>query len=470
LRLAAAGALCHDSQVDCSLPDDDEDDADYDQNPADDDNDESDKEDDGGGECETPGEDGVHESGTVPFLPEFPIPVADSPLAQNDTALALQSDVTNNLFSVTDDSTNGPFDSLMQLSDEQLTRVWYSNGLDTEFETGESLPSHQETKTSRPEFLATNAYTPSRAASAIPYIWMRHRQKKHYASGFMMVVKVFSLECQVHDPREFTKIFGWTLKVKNNGVYLAYRKIRKALLRKFPNPASRKLLENFQAIIDEIYKVLDDEKLRQMVNGQVAMEFLKKTSFASKVRLSTQEYQESLIVLTTFLLPWVDENDEYAHDDEGMMWTVFKDCTTRPIYNMHLHNMYSVFPNDQGNPSLAKALLTTHRNCIRDHVAGLAAAPGHYLQYNNKLERRVLSYKGSSHEGKTVGKERNMTFARCRSRDWALPHVKKLVSELASEEDASKIKSSTKRMKSSLGKRGSSTGNGKTVITCYSCT
>jgi len=51
LRLAAAGALCRDSQVDCSLPDDDEDDADYDQNPADDDNDESDKEDDGGGEC-----------------------------------------------------------------------------------------------------------------------------------------------------------------------------------------------------------------------------------------------------------------------------------------------------------------------------------------------------------------------------------------------------------------------------------
>jgi hypothetical protein len=69
------------------------------------------------------------------------------------------------------------------------------------------------------------------------------------------------------------------------------------LLERFPNPASQKLLSNFQAIIDEIYKVLDNEKLKQMVSGEVALQFLKQTSFGSKVRLATQEYQQSLIVL-----------------------------------------------------------------------------------------------------------------------------------------------------------------------------
>jgi hypothetical protein len=56
------------------------------------------------------------------------------------------------------------------------------------------------------------------------------------------------------------------------------------------------------------------------------------------------------------------------------------------MFNVHLHNMYSVFPNDQGQPALAIQLLVMHKSHIRDHVASLASAPGHYLQYNNKLE------------------------------------------------------------------------------------
>jgi hypothetical protein len=85
-----------------------------------------------------------------------------------------------------------------------------------------------------------------------------------------------------------------------------------------------------------------------MVSGEVALQFLKQTSFGSKVRLATQEYQQSLIVLTAFLLPFVDANDEHSDNYEYWMWCVFKHCQTRPMFNVHLHNMYSVFPNDQG--------------------------------------------------------------------------------------------------------------------------
>jgi hypothetical protein len=145
-----------------------------------------------------------------------------------------------------------------------------------------------------------------------------------------------------------------------------------------------------------------------------------------------------------FLLPFVDANDEHSDDYEYWMWCVFKHCWTQPMFNVHLHNMYSVFPNDQGQPALAIQLLTMHKSHIRDHVASLASAPGHYLQCNNKLEARLLAYKGSSHNGKRTGKERNMTMARSCSRDWALPQL------LVTEEERAKLKSRTKHSRSSL--------------------
>jgi len=187
------------------------------------------------------------------------------------------------------------------------------------------------------------------------------------------------------------------------------------------------------------------------------MQFLKQTSFVSKVRLSTQEYQEALIVLTVFLLPWVEQNDEHADDHEHWMWVIFKHCWTRPLYSLHLHNMYSIFPNNTGKPWLAQELLTKHRNSIRDHVAFLSSRPNHYIEYNNKLEERVKAYKGSNHNGKGLSPEQNMTLAWCRACDWALNHLP------VTKDERDKIKSSTKRSRSSRAKRGSSLGDGESL-------
>jgi hypothetical protein len=390
----------------------------------------------------------------APFLPEFPFPRAESPMIDGSSPL----DTTNNSSTDAGDSINAQVEHLLQYSNKDLTKVWYNNCLETDYETEkESFPPIREMIDGRAMFLEAKEYSPSRAVSAMPYIWQHHRKKKHHLSEFMMVVKVFSLECKVLDPREFTKIFGWTLKVRENGINLAYQKIQKALHETFPNPASRKLLSNFQAIIDKIYKVLDDEKLKQMVSGKVALQFLKQTSFGSKVRLATQEYQQSLIVLTAFLLPFIDANDEHSDDYEYWMWCVFKHCRTQPMFNVHLHNMYSVFPNDQGLTALAIQLLTMHKSHIRDNVASLASTPGHYLQYNNKLEARLLTYKGSSHNGKRAGKEQNMTMACSRSRDWALPQLP------VTEEERGKLKSRMKRSRSSLSTNCSSPGGGELV-------
>jgi hypothetical protein len=186
----------------------------------------------------------------APILPEFPFPGAESPTIDDSSPL----DATNNSSTDASDSINAQVEHLLQYETEK-----------------ESFPPIRETIDGRAMFLEAEEYSPSRAASAMPYIWQHHQKKKHHVSEFMMVVKVFSLECKVLDPREFTKIFGWTLQVRGHGIHLAYQKIQKALLERFPNCASRKLSSNFQAIIDEIYKVLDDEKLKQMVSGEVAL-------------------------------------------------------------------------------------------------------------------------------------------------------------------------------------------------------
>jgi hypothetical protein len=119
--------------------------------------------------------------------------------------------------------------------------------------------------------------------------------------------------------------------------------------------------------------------------------------------------------------------------------------------------MYSVFPNDQGRPALAIQLLTTHKSNIRDHVASLASALGQYLQYNNKLEAQLLAYKGSSHNGKCAGKERNMMMAHSHSRDWALPQLP------VTEEERAKLKSRTKHSRSLLLTNRSLPGGGESV-------
>jgi len=67
----------------------------------------------------------------APFLPEFPFPGAESPTIDGGSPL----DATNNSPTDAGDSINAHIEHLLHYSNEELTKVWYNNCLETEYET-----------------------------------------------------------------------------------------------------------------------------------------------------------------------------------------------------------------------------------------------------------------------------------------------------------------------------------------------
>jgi hypothetical protein len=107
----------------------------------------------------------------APFLPEFPFPRAESPTIDGGSPL----DATNNSSTDAGDSINAQVEHLLQYSNKDLTKVWYNNCLKTDYETEkESFPPVREMIDGRAMFLEAKKYSPSRAASTMPYIWQRH--------------------------------------------------------------------------------------------------------------------------------------------------------------------------------------------------------------------------------------------------------------------------------------------------------
>ncbi len=143
-------------------------------------------------------------------------------------------------------------------------------------------------------------------------------------------------------------------------VTLQYQKLQKVLAKLASSRWTAFLTLNFNAMVDELYKILDDQQMQNIYTETSAIHFLKKESFKSKLHSQAQEFQIGLIVVKSFFMDWVPD-----HKGDLLFWMkpIFCPCWLRNDYILFCNNVFLLF-HYKGNPQLATELLTKFPVCI----------------------------------------------------------------------------------------------------------
>jgi hypothetical protein len=88
----------------------------------------------------------------------------------------------------------------------------------------------------------------------------------------------------------------------NGKVTLQYQKLQEVLAKLAPSQQTATLTSNFNAMVDELYKILDGQQMQYIYTETSAIHFLEKESFKLKLHSQAQEFQIGLIVVKSFLL------------------------------------------------------------------------------------------------------------------------------------------------------------------------
>jgi hypothetical protein len=164
-----------------------------------------------------------------------------------------------------------------------------------------------------------------------------------------------------------------------------------------------------------VKQLYDFEKqgLKDPLTGQPAIDFMKETSFTSKLCHNAQEYQQCMIILEKIFLQHVPH-----HEDNVEYWVIeiFRLCHKHNNLLYMIFHIHSLFPNDD-DPEQVKKLLE-HTEAIRDAVFLQANALSHAIKYSNMLEAGLKHITRKTQYGCMPSQENNLLFAHARARDW----------------------------------------------------
>lgn len=134
-------------------------------------------------------------------------------------------------------------------------------------------------------------------------------------------------------------------------------------------------------MVKRLYEFIKKQGLKDPLTGKPAVDFMKETSFMSKLHRNAQEFQQCVIIVEKFFLQHVPH-----HKDNVEYWVVeiFRSCRKHNDLLYMIFHIHSLFPNGD-NPDLAKELLE-HPEAIRDSVFLKANALSHAILYSNMLE------------------------------------------------------------------------------------
>jgi hypothetical protein len=163
-----------------------------------------------------------------------------------------------------------------------------------------------------------------------------------------------------------------------------------------------------------------------------------------------QDFQIGLIVCNTFFMAVIRDH----HDDPKCgMKKIFASCHTRNDYVTFCYNCFVIFPNDAGDPVLAKCLITDYLDCMRDEVHRRVSSKIHQKTYGEQVEASLRKSRGTRSETMPLPDKEQLL---CRAR------VRDLYSTTLSPEDCQAFISSTRRK----GKKRNSTAVSGGAGTC----
>jgi hypothetical protein len=175
--------------------------------------------------------------------------------------------------------------------------------------------------------------------------------------------------------------------------------------------------------------LMEKQGLKDPLTGQPAINFMKETSFTSKLHHNAQEYQQCVIIVEKFFLQHVPH-----HKDNLGYWVIeiFWSCWKHDLLYMIFH-IHSLFPNGDDPEQVKK--LVEHPEDIRDAVFLQANALSHAIEYSNMLEAGLKCTTRKTHYSRMPSQVNNLLFPRACARDW--------VRAIMKDEDKIRIPSST---------------------------
>ena len=140
------------------------------------------------------------------------------------------------------------------------------------------------------------------------------------------------------------------------------------------------------------------------------------------------------------------------------MKKIFASCRTRKDYVTFCHNCFVIFPNDAGDPVLAKCLITDYLDCMRDEVHRRASSKIHQKTYSEQVEASLRKSRGTRSDAMPLP-DKELLLCRARARD--------LYSTTLSQEDRRAFVSSTRRKGKKRNSTAISGGAGMCSVLLY---
>lgn len=365
------------------------------------------------------------ESSDEPFDSGNTIPLPDFPVLEPNSAFTTEPLTNARSFSpVLGDMEQG--DDMNELSDESLFDLLYSNemftnglGFSMEAVTG-TFPQHVETAKRRSAFIEERVGGPSPSYTCLPYLW--HSKGKtakttHYYASICMSTTIVAKELGFGTAIDYVQCRGWTLHNKGGKPSLKYRNLTESFYRNGA-PGGGAMNSHFSAMVEHLYKIIEQNIVRDVYTNKPALRFLTQDSFKSKLHLHAQEFQLSLIIVKAFFIDHVPSN---KGDVFFWMKKIFISCRRHKDFTLFVQNTFALF-SEGPNPALAKELLTTYLDCIRDQVNHRVSAAEYQRKYNDLLEKSLSSVRRVSM--KNLSPARHLLMARLRSRDFAIGVLK----------------------------------------------
>ena len=275
-------------------------------------------------------------------------------------------------------------ESLDDVSDDALFSM-FSNCMGHVEEMQGSFLSVVETQKRRRSFLGSGQWIPSSTFHALPYVHARRRLKRvHHFANVYISTMIVALELGFDNPIDYVKGRGWMLRKKGGKVSVQYRKLEHIIKKFAPNGEDGLVLfQHFHAMVDALYKMIDDDALKHIYSGNAAVRVLDKKSLISKLNLFAQEFQMAVLIVQAFFIEHVPTNQG---DLDYWVKRIMKPCITHDDLLHFFHNVWSIF-EDGGNKELATSLLTNYPDSMRDKVGRQAASTEHKYQYALKLKK-----------------------------------------------------------------------------------
>jgi hypothetical protein len=123
-------------------------------------------------------------------------------------------------------------------------------------------------------FLDNWSDSPSVVLHALPFLWQKCRNGKvHHFADMFLANTIVAQQLQFDLASEYVSCHGWTLHKFCGEPSLKYHKLVDVIDSMAPTGRATKLVKKFHAMVDEIYKMLDDDTIKHILLEDLPFNF-----------------------------------------------------------------------------------------------------------------------------------------------------------------------------------------------------